>query len=176
MERSEARALGLNKYSTGKPCTNGHVAERYVQSGSCVACIAQSVVRARDEYAAEQTAPRAVERRAFNTLVIDFKQRVPLDQLESIRSIAVAMLTARFPLLANDGRVLFDPDPRPTHKAAGTAMVRFLAHRDDEATIRAMCNAACVAHGQRSPVVVPLPPSAPEPFVEPDHLSRNYTP
>jgi hypothetical protein len=36
--RKEAKALGLKRYFTGKPCPQGHVAERHVSSGSCFAC------------------------------------------------------------------------------------------------------------------------------------------
>lgn len=40
--RAQARHNGLGKYFTGVPCRNGHVAERYTQSGSCEECIRQS--------------------------------------------------------------------------------------------------------------------------------------
>lgn len=36
--RSEARALGLSRYFTGKPCKYGHVVERYASYGACTAC------------------------------------------------------------------------------------------------------------------------------------------
>jgi hypothetical protein len=36
--RDEARALGLKRYFTGKPCKHGHVAERVVSSPDCVEC------------------------------------------------------------------------------------------------------------------------------------------
>jgi|KBSMisStandDraft_5_1062788.scaffolds.fasta_scaffold218774_3 hypothetical protein len=35
----EARALGLPRYSGGRPCRAGHVADRYVKSKGCVVCI-----------------------------------------------------------------------------------------------------------------------------------------
>lgn len=35
--RAEAKAAGLNRYFTGKPCSSGHVAERQV-CGTCVEC------------------------------------------------------------------------------------------------------------------------------------------
>lgn len=35
---SEARALGLKRYFTGKPCTNGHVCERDTSKGMCIDC------------------------------------------------------------------------------------------------------------------------------------------
>lgn len=42
IERKVARDLGCRKYFTGKVCRNGHVAERYTQSGTCVDCLAET--------------------------------------------------------------------------------------------------------------------------------------
>lgn len=39
--RSQAKALHLKKYYTGKPCSKGHTAERYTGPGSCCACVAE---------------------------------------------------------------------------------------------------------------------------------------
>lgn len=36
--REEAKELNLTRYFTGKPCVNGHIAERYVLRGSCCFC------------------------------------------------------------------------------------------------------------------------------------------
>jgi 5-methylcytosine-specific restriction endonuclease McrA len=36
--RAEAIAQGLKRYMTGKPCKNGHVAERFVKDRACMAC------------------------------------------------------------------------------------------------------------------------------------------
>lgn len=38
LTRSEAKAQGLTRYFTGKPCKHGHVEERIVSSGACMAC------------------------------------------------------------------------------------------------------------------------------------------
>lgn len=38
ISRADARALGLKRYVTGKPCKNGHVAERLVCNNSCSEC------------------------------------------------------------------------------------------------------------------------------------------
>ena len=38
MRRREALALGLVRYSTGKPCKRGHVCERFAVSGKCLDC------------------------------------------------------------------------------------------------------------------------------------------
>ena len=37
-ERAMAEALGLPRYTTGKPCLHGHIAERDTVSGSCTVC------------------------------------------------------------------------------------------------------------------------------------------
>lgn len=38
ISRHEALALGLSRYSDGKPCRHGHQSERYASNGVCVAC------------------------------------------------------------------------------------------------------------------------------------------
>ena len=37
-ERAGAKALGLDRYRTNRPCKHGHVAERRTVSGHCVVC------------------------------------------------------------------------------------------------------------------------------------------
>jgi 5-methylcytosine-specific restriction endonuclease McrA len=38
MERAAARAQGLSRYVTGRPCKNGHIAERATSTGLCCEC------------------------------------------------------------------------------------------------------------------------------------------
>lgn len=38
VSRAEARAAGARRYFTGKPCRNGHVAERLSSNGTCLEC------------------------------------------------------------------------------------------------------------------------------------------
>lgn len=38
ISRKDAKAAGLLRYFTGKPCSRGHLAERYVSSFCCVEC------------------------------------------------------------------------------------------------------------------------------------------
>lgn len=38
ISRESARAAGLKRFFTGKPCRRGHVAQRYVSYGGCCAC------------------------------------------------------------------------------------------------------------------------------------------
>src|SRR5882672_4516842 len=35
---ADARAIGLTRYFTGKPCKCGHIAERLVSNAHCVSC------------------------------------------------------------------------------------------------------------------------------------------
>ena len=46
ISRKEAKARGLGKYFTGKPCSRGHVAERYL-AGGCTVCQAE---KAKERY------------------------------------------------------------------------------------------------------------------------------
>lgn len=39
MEREEALAKGLQRYSTGRPCLNGHFSERNAKSAQCLECV-----------------------------------------------------------------------------------------------------------------------------------------
>lgn len=43
--KDDARKDGLIKYFTGVNCRNGHISERYTQSGACVACIKSGIKR-----------------------------------------------------------------------------------------------------------------------------------
>lgn len=45
ISRKEAKAQGLSRYFTGKPCKNGHVAERRTASSHCVGCRAEANAR-----------------------------------------------------------------------------------------------------------------------------------
>ena len=38
MTRARAKAAGLTRYFTGKPCPRGHIAEREVSWGKCITC------------------------------------------------------------------------------------------------------------------------------------------
>ena len=38
ISREEAKALGLKRYFTGEPCSNGHICERLTTNWCCVTC------------------------------------------------------------------------------------------------------------------------------------------
>ena len=40
--RAAALAAGVARYYTGKPCKNGHTAERNTLAGSCVQCVSEN--------------------------------------------------------------------------------------------------------------------------------------
>lgn len=60
LTRAQARAQGLKRYFTGKPCKHGHVAERFID-GTCVPCRLARNAR----WAAENPEKKAASVRAF---------------------------------------------------------------------------------------------------------------
>ena len=44
MKRREAKTLELVKYSTGKPCKQGHFAERYTKTALCTECVSAQTI------------------------------------------------------------------------------------------------------------------------------------
>jgi hypothetical protein len=59
--RRDAKAVGLDRYFTGEPCKNGHVAERTVKKSDCVECL-----RARkNRWAAENQATASKKSRQW---------------------------------------------------------------------------------------------------------------
>lgn len=61
LARDQAEALGLPRYFTGKPCRNGHVAERYVANNDCVACAPAKRQRVSEELREKRNAKRRAE-------------------------------------------------------------------------------------------------------------------
>lgn len=59
LSRSEARAAGLARFYTGKPCRYGHVAERYTCSGKCSECQRRLSANFKARNQCQQTAYRA---------------------------------------------------------------------------------------------------------------------
>jgi len=45
ISKQMAEDFGLDRFFTGRPCVHGHVAERYVKGGACVACIVRNAKR-----------------------------------------------------------------------------------------------------------------------------------
>ena len=68
ISRDEARALGLKRFFTGKPCKRGHVAERWACGGGGGECVECSLENGRKYRAAdpERTRENARKWRAAN--------------------------------------------------------------------------------------------------------------
>lgn len=81
--RKEAIANGSKLYRTTAPCKNGHSANRYTQSGACVACVVAAAQRHRDQ---EELKYRGFSRRYF--LVHD-------DDVAAVEQIATYLRTER---------------------------------------------------------------------------------
>jgi hypothetical protein len=64
ISRDEARALGLKRFFTGKPCKHGHVAERRVSTYACVECDRTRAPERRAANLREQERERARKYRA----------------------------------------------------------------------------------------------------------------
>lgn len=45
MRKDEAISRGLRFFFTGRPCSNGHIAHRYVRSSQCVECVSEAAVK-----------------------------------------------------------------------------------------------------------------------------------
>lgn len=63
--RAEAKAQGLKRYYTGKPCPHGHVGERYVSSRNCLTChCARNLTHVRKWRAAHPERSREIVRKS----------------------------------------------------------------------------------------------------------------
>lgn len=87
MTRRQAAESGLTKYSTGRPCRNGHTVDRYTVSGACTAC-----TRGYHAAYAQRTNTAAIARaRGFEGITVV----VHPDDAEQIRRMAAALMQAR---------------------------------------------------------------------------------
>jgi hypothetical protein len=92
ISRQDAISGGLNKYFTGDQCKNGHIAHRYIQSGTCEQCI-------RDTSPPSNANPErlkiAQQRTAIEAAKIKLRQdRLELDQRRTALSEKRAALRA----------------------------------------------------------------------------------
>ena len=68
---AEARAAGLKRYFTGKPCSRGHVVERQVSNQGCLQCLpssAATVALGRQQRRAGRLAERDGGHRAISVV------------------------------------------------------------------------------------------------------------
>lgn len=58
ISRSDAKAKGLRRYFTGKPCIHGHMSERYVGRGTCLTCNSEHLKNNRETHQKSRAAWR----------------------------------------------------------------------------------------------------------------------
>lgn len=78
ISQEAAHSLGLRRYFTGAPCHRGHISERYVSSGGCIACMPNKRFEFRRNAFSHDLEPYTC-----NTLwlprALDIEERVKLD-------------------------------------------------------------------------------------------------
>lgn len=140
IQRKEAKLAGLNKYFTGKPCVNDHIAERYVQSGACYDCILATKITKNshnnDEVKTIKMQTVLARKEALEPLV-DVKFRVYQQQIKKFAEIAWA-----FTVLRNHLITLADvyKGRAGTNLAGGTMLYTLTVHPDDVEALRAVSN------------------------------------
>lgn len=139
--RKQAMMAGENTYFTGKPCKNGHMSYRYVQSGACYDCINATRVaadsptaKAREQRLTEAATALKVKNLVKENLAL-VKVRIFAQEREGVALAAYALAAMRFPTLSPS-----DIDPRipPISKEpSGTALYSFYCHDEDIGALRA---------------------------------------
>lgn len=94
-ERKAAQADGLLRYSTGSPCRNGHLAERYTSTGKCVVCEGEKQKRYYDRDPVHRYAQTLASRRRNRQPTRDATKRWQKKNPERHQLIARASHQAR---------------------------------------------------------------------------------
>lgn len=84
--KADARSRGLALYFTGKPCTHGHISQRYLNSGDCVACalVRSQIQRGQKPTPHPISSPREAQKEV-NARRLELQRRValaPPDELQ----------------------------------------------------------------------------------------------
>lgn len=167
ISRAEAYAAGQSQYFTGKPCKNGHTTYRYVQSGTCSACISSATVRSRA--AVGQGGPRQVRRDHVADLA-ELRVRCYPADARQVLDTAAALCTAVYPTLTREDVAV---RAAPTDAAGGTMLYRVRVPLQHAQMVRDLANALLEAHkvdlsafhaqqAERAVAMVPAAPAAPE--------------
>jgi hypothetical protein len=77
ISRAAAKAVGLKRYFTGLPCSNGHIAERHVRQGNCTECLLEEQREARLVLAALHRKPKDDTRRGAVSSHKDWVETLP---------------------------------------------------------------------------------------------------
>lgn len=126
--RKEAAKRGERTYETGRACLNGHITYRYVQSGSCSACVADAAKQHR-------------------TVAADPRPELPLVQLTvrahdadiaSVVDTAIALVQMRYPTAARWQVIKHESGSRPI---GGMKLYDLNLDERDVAVVRQMAKA-----------------------------------
>lgn len=137
--RKQAMTDGENTYFTGKPCKNGHITYRYVQSGTCYDCInaGRVSINSPTAIAREARLTAVAETMKARAVVIDslIQIKVWMDDVdvELFKATAYAYAVMRHPTLTQAD--VF-PALAPTARASTMACRRVNCHIDDVAALR----------------------------------------
>jgi len=151
MDRKFAKTAKLVRYFTGRPCNQGHIAERYTSNGACIECMGRNVAMDGDERKVRSEAAHAeYERRqqvkeakaAALLNLVEGRFRVFVEDWPVLRDTAVGMCCARFPVLERMDVISTKP---PIMHAAGTALFRTLIDPQDVEVLRATADALLAA-------------------------------
>lgn len=87
LTRSEAASSGAKRYFTGRPCKNGHTAERYTVGSNCVDCLKQRTMATPNEVLNERVQRwRSVNRERYNEWGRDWYQDNREKAVETVRT------------------------------------------------------------------------------------------
>lgn len=135
--RTEAIAAGERTYFTGKVCKNGHIAERYTQSGTCAGCVAASNNRDRRhfrELASVRTLPSGPSADQLQALgqwrdrrVVAFA-RQHLSDVAAMADYVMWLCVAHWPILSPE---TFRQTPKARDSAGAFGQYAFYIHPDD---------------------------------------------
>lgn len=135
--RADAKKAGENTYFTGEPCKNGHIAKRYVQSGTCAGCI-RAANGSNDD-------PTKDARREAGANLVQVKIRCFDVDLEFIKATAWAFGITRYPVLT---MIDVYPGLLPTDHAGGQGLRKFNVHVDDVEALRKIAYDSMAARSQ----------------------------
>lgn len=135
--RKDAYDEGETKFFTGKPCKNGHITYRYVQSGSCADCInykfkhrstdinINPALKERLEKEEQQKAiavAQATLRKGIRLACPLFRLRIFNQDVAAVRDMTLAFTRLNYPEATIDD---IDPRLRPLDVIDGTAVYQF---------------------------------------------------
>lgn len=140
-----AKAAGLNKYYTGKPCTHGHDSERYVKGGTCIACV--YVANGHTPPEAGSAVVTKVSRATLLEDFPEFRHRAYPGDVKALQTLATMLCQAVNPALTTE-------DVRSRKPANGTqgptAKHAFHYPPDQYETMNRYANTLYGAHSRAS--------------------------